>query len=239
MEPELVEKIMEGFLKNQVGKEITLDELEENQVNGFAHQLKEIYECSHHQELKGKALSHVKNIIKKGFYGGGYLSAFWVDLKEKEKKCLSQAMMSLWRPPEEKTIIKAIQASAEFLKYPTDKTTEDELTNLVTYTAFYNSPRLKIETLKLFTLHANHDSQKSSPWFQEYQERILNLLPYLREEKDLSLLREFIEFLRCLDRLKFDWIAETIDYLKEKAPFAEIRRSALAIYKAHQGKDRS
>ena len=110
-----------------------------------------------------------------------------------------------------------------------------ELSNRVIYTAFSGSASIKLETCKLFTLHAG----ENTGWFQEYQEHILNLLPYLIKEKDLSLLREFMEFLRCLDRLKFDWIAETIDYLKEKAPFAEIRRSALAIYKAHQGKDRS
>ncbi|MCX6579672.1 MAG: SIR2 family protein [Candidatus Aminicenantes bacterium] len=218
MDPDLVEKIMDGFLKDPMGKEIPLAALEEKQVNGFAHQLKEIYYCPHHQGLKGKALIHVKNIIKEGFYGGGYLATFWEVLDGEEKKRLSEIMLSLWKPPEEKTIIKAIQATAEFLKYPTDKTTMDELTNLVTYTALYNSPPLKIESLKLFTLHAG----QNTGWFKEHRERILNLLPYLRQEKDLSLLRKLIIFLRCL---KPGQIKETILYLKEKAPYAEIRRA--------------
>ncbi|MDQ1353982.1 MAG: hypothetical protein QG657_4291, partial [Acidobacteriota bacterium] len=228
METELVEKIMDGFLKNQVGKEMTLNELEKNQVNGFAHQLKEIYQCPNHQGLKGNVLIHVKNIIKQGFYGGGFLAVFWEVLDEEEKKLLSESMLSLWKPPEENTIIKAILAASEFLKYPTDKTTEEELTNLVTYTALYNSPRLKIETIKLFSLHAG----QNTAWFREHHERILNLLPYLRQEKDLSLLRELIIFLRCL---KPGQIKETIGYLKEKAPYAEIRRAfSLETFKKKQ-----
>lgn len=218
IEPKLMEQIMDGFLKNPIGKEMPLKDLEENQVNGYAHQLKEIYQCPHHKQLKEKTIVHVKNLIKEGFYGGGYLAAFWEVLDEQEKKHLAQIMLSLWKPPEEKTIIKAIQATAEFLKYPTDKTTMDELTNLVTYTALYNSPPLKIETLKLFTLHAG----QNTGWFQEHRERILNLLPYLRQEKDLTFLRELIKFLRCL---KPGQIKETIAYLKEKAPYAEIRRA--------------
>ncbi|MCU0286577.1 MAG: hypothetical protein MUF15_09275, partial [Acidobacteria bacterium] len=219
MEPGLVGKIMEGFLKNAIGNEMKLNELTETQVNGFAHQLKEIYECLYHQELKDKAMGYAKDMINKGLPGGGYLSAFWDGLVEDEKKHLGELMISLWRPPDEKTVIKAIQATSKFLKYPTDKATEAELTNLVTYTALYNSPRLKIETIKLFSLHAGQNTD----WFQEYRERVLNLLPYLHIEKDLNLLRQLILFLRPLtdDRAK-----ESINYLRHEAPYAEIRRAA-------------
>jgi len=221
MEPLLVDKIMDGFLKNAIGKDIPMSELSETHANGFAHQLKEIYECPDHKDLKDKTISHAKNLIKKGFYGGGYLGAFWDALENTEKELLSKKMLSMWTPPEEKTIIKAIQATGQFLRYQTDNATMDELSRLVTFTALYSSPCLRIETLKLFSLHAKENTK----WFQDYRERILNLLQFLRQEKDLALLRELILFLRTLQPAQ---ITDTIAYLKEKdnTPYAEIRRAA-------------
>lgn len=223
MKSELVEKIIAGFLKNQVGTVIILNELEESHVNGLAHLLKEIYECPHHQELKEKAIIHMKNLIKEGFYGGGYLAVFWVDLQEKEKKYLSEIMLSLWRPTEDSAIIKAIKADSEFLKYKTDEDTMKELSNRVIYTSISGSISMKVEICKLFSLHAG----QNTTWFQEHSERILNLLPYLRTEKDLSLLRELVIFLRLL---KAEQIQDTIDYLKKEAPYAEIRRALLKLH---------
>jgi hypothetical protein len=67
--------------------------------------------------------------------------------------------------------------------------------------------------------HAN----ENSPWYTENKKKILDCLNVFKKETNLELLREFLDLARLF---KIEEVKEPIDYLKENARYAEIRRAA-------------
>jgi hypothetical protein len=220
-EPRLLEDIIDGFLKDNRGNAISFAELDDNMREGFAHLLAEVSGSPHYKEpvVKEKVEQHIKNFVKGGFNGGGFAAAFWDILSNAEKKKLSRSILAMWESSSPKNMIDAVETAAEFLKYNTDEATIGELSNRLIYSAFSTSAPVKTVLCQLFSKHAKDNTK----WYQNKEAQILNLLPYLRKEKHLDLLRALVQFLTVL---KPEQSKETAAYLKTNAPYAETRRAA-------------
>jgi hypothetical protein len=215
----VVRKIIETYRKDMSGKEVKVNELDPEVQDNFAHLLKEIYQSEYHNSLNDTILQNIKDFIKEGLAGGGYLGAFWEQLNKKEKSQLTGIMLDLWLPASEESILRAVKATGEFLKYKTDEEAMKELTNRLLYCIFSGSIPVKIQWCKVVADHVN----KNSPWYTENKKKILDCLNLFKMEKNLELLREFLDLARLF---KIEEVKEPIDYLKDNAPYAEIRRAA-------------
>ena len=109
----------------------------------------------------------------------------------------------------------------EYLKYKTDEEAMKELTNRLLYCIFSGSIPVKIQWCKVVAAH--FEDKENSPWYTENKKKILDCLNLFKMEKNLELLREFLDLARLF---KIEEVKETIDYLKDNAPYAEIRRAA-------------
>jgi hypothetical protein len=216
----VVDNIIKIYLKDHSGKnDISIKELDMKTQNNFSHLIKEIYLSKHHDSLNDTILQNIKEFIKEGLAGGGYLGAFWEQLNKKEKSQLTGIILNLWMPRSEESMLRAVKATGEFLKCKTDDVAEKELTNRLIYCIFSGSTPVKIQWCKVVAAHAN----ENSPWYTENKKKILDCLNLFKMEKNLELLREFMKLARLF---KIEEVKDPIDYLKENAPFAEIRRAA-------------
>lgn len=219
---EIIENILDGYLKDVNGEMISYDKLDEKTADDFAGFLKEVYVLDYHPGLKEKVLGYVKELVKNGFTGVGCLAVSWDALNEDGKKLLSSAMLGMWQPGNGKGILKGIQAAGEFLKYKTEETLMDELSHRVLYSAFSGATETKIALLGVLAGHKDIDTN-GSKWFQTNHPKILEILNILKHEKDLTLLRALV---KLVEKLPAKHVKGILKYLAEKAPFEEIKRSA-------------
>ncbi len=219
---QVIGKILDAYREDMSGtgnKAINLKDLDMEVQDIFAHLLKEIYESKSHESLKDRIVKIVKEFINEELAGGGHLGAFWERLHDKEKPLLTGIMLNLWMAGSETNILRAVKATGEFLKYITDEEAVKELTNRLLYCIFSGSPLVKIEWCKVVIAHI----KENSPWYTENKKKILDCLNLFKKETNLELLREFLDLARLFEMGK---VQESIDYLKENAPYAEIRRTA-------------
>jgi hypothetical protein len=94
-----------------------------------------------------------------------------------------------------------------------------ELTNRLIYCIFSGSTPVKIQWCRVVAVHV----EKNTPWYTENKKKILDCLHLFKKETNLELLREFLDLARLFE---MEEVQEPIDYLKENAPYAEIRRTA-------------
>ena len=132
-----------------------------------------------------------------------------------------EKMKAMWMPSSEKNILKAVEAAGEFLKYQTDEELMKELSNRLLYSIFSGSTTLKITWCKTIAVHV----EEETPWFTANKEKIIEHFDYLKMEKDLELLRQFLELAKLLERKDIN-VGDIIAYLKDNAPYAEIKRTA-------------
>ncbi len=221
---QIISKIIEVYLKDENGQnpgEIPLNELDEKTRDSFAHLLKEIFLLRHHKDLNKKVIDIIKKFVKQDLTGGGYIGAFWKKLAAGEKEQLIEKMKAMWMPSSEKNILKAVEAAGEFLKYQTDEELMKELSNRLLYSIFSGSTTLKITWCKTIAVHV----EEETPWFTANKEKIIEHFDYLKMEKDLELLRQFLELAKLLERKDIN-VGDIIAYLKDNAPYAEIKRTA-------------
>ncbi|MGE5340604.1 MAG: SIR2 family protein [Candidatus Omnitrophota bacterium] len=224
---DVVHKIIESYSQNDESgeelKEIPFTELPEEMRDNFALFLKEIYVGNHHNDddLKAIMLIKMKRLISEGLAGGGHPAAFWDHFTPEEQTQLADNMLNLWLPASEQSNIKAIAASGEFLKYKTDEPLMNELTNRVLCGVFYGSVPVKILWCQTVSIHIKEKTE----WYIDNKDKLIKSLGVFKTEKDLDLLREFLELAKLLE-LKD--IKEILDYLKDEknTRFAEIRRTA-------------
>lgn len=119
----------------------------------------------------------------------------------------------------EKRPLNSDKGPGEFLKYKTDEDAEKELTNRLLYCIFSGSTPVKIQWCRVVAAHV----KEKSPWYTENKKKILDCLNLFKMEKNLELLREFLDLARLFT---IEEVKEPIDYLKDNAPYAEIRRAA-------------
>jgi hypothetical protein len=221
----IVSKIIKAYRIDINGKEVELYELDPEVQDNFAHLLKVIYQLEHHNNLNDTILRNIKEFIEEGLTGGGYLGAFWEKLDKKEKSQLTCIMLDLWLPESEESILRAVKATGEFLKYKTDEEAMKELTNRLLYCIFSGSTLVKIQWCNVVSAHVNHVNHviEKSLWFTENEKKILDCLNLFKKEKNLELLREFLKLAQLFT---IEEVKEIIDYLKENAPYAEIKRTA-------------
>ena len=130
-------------------------------------------------------------------------------------------MLNLWLPESEASILRAVKATGEFLKYKTDDEVMKELANRLIYCIFSAPTPVKIQWCKVVAAHV----KENSPWYTENKKKILDCLNVFKKETNLELLREFLELARLF---KIEEVQEIVDYLKDKknVRYAEIRRAA-------------
>jgi hypothetical protein len=216
---QLIERIIDEYLKEVSGEFVQFKDLDYDARQGYVRLLKEVYECTYHDQLKPKVVEKIKQFVKSGFTGGGYVGVFWKELDKKEQDTLAQSMLSMWQPQSDEEIERAVTGSGEFLMYETDEQLVQELSIRLIYAAFTGSRKVKTALLELFVNHANI----KTPWFKNHEAKIVDLLDYFKNENDLEVLRELIKLLKTLKPAQTKQAAQ---YLHKQAPFAEIRREA-------------